>query len=183
MTAQVENERCRSTRKECRMRKLTDDDLIESNPPTVPSIELVWTAIVDVGSRQDLGRSHDGQRYLVPILGGSFQAGPGYQGLFGIVLPGGADRQLLRRDGVKELDALYEMQISGGPIITIRNRVVVDGDFGPDRYAMSTITAKVEAGPFQWLNRRVLVGTLQSAKPKRQAVIVRAWELLPGADS
>ncbi|MDZ7823051.1 MAG: DUF3237 domain-containing protein [Ahrensia sp.] len=154
----------------------TDKDLLEKYAPRSPRMRLIWTAIVDVADRKDLGAGPRGHRYLVPILGGRFFAGPDVEGLQGIVMPGGADRQVLRTDGVKELDALYEMQTDSGAVITIRNRVVVDETRKPERYAMSVISASVETGPFDWLNRRLLIGTLQSARPDRQAVIVRAWE-------
>jgi hypothetical protein len=83
---------------------------------------------------------------------------------------------LLRTDGVKELDAVYEMKLDDGPILHIRNRVVVDEARQPERYAMSVITVGVESGPYAWLSRRLIIGTLQSARPTRQAVIIRAWE-------
>ena len=155
---------------------MTDDEILTKHPPVEPVARLVWTAVVDVGDRQDLGASASGHRFLVPILGGRFYAGPGIAGLSGEVLPGGADRQLLRPDGVKELDALYEMQTEAGAVLTIRNRVIVDDARQPDRYAMSVISVRAPTGPLDWLNRRLLLGTLQSARPDRAAVVVRAWE-------
>ena len=156
---------------------MTDSDILQEIPPVAPVSRLVWTAIVDVADRQDLGPAAGGHRIIVPILGGNFYGGPAFEGLSGAVLPGGADRQFLRADGVKELDALYEMQIDNGPVITVHNRVTVDETRQPDRYAMSVIQVRVEEGPFGWLNRRLLVGTLQSARPRRQAVIIHAWEM------
>ena len=120
-------------------------------------------------------RAHRGHRYMVPILGGRFYAAPDFEGLSGAVLPGGADRQLVREDGVKLLDALYEMQTDAGDVLTIRNNVIVDETCQPDRYAMSVISVTAPKGEFDWLNRRLVMGTLQSARPKRQAVVVRAW--------
>lgn len=114
---------------------------------------------------------------MVPILGGAFYAGPGIDGLNGTVLEGGADRQLLRPDGIKELDALYELQTDNGHILTIRNTVVLDEEHQPERYAMSNISVIAPEGDLAWLNRRAMVGTLQSARPARQAVVVRAWML------
>ncbi|OUS38568.1 hypothetical protein A9Q94_02135 [Rhodobacterales bacterium 56_14_T64] len=144
-----------------------------SLPP--PSTQLIWTAIVDVADRQDLGPSPAGHRYIVPILGGRFYGGPDIEGLNGMILAGGADRQLLRPDGIKELDALYEMKTDSGIVIVVHNKVIVDDTRKPDRYAMSTIRATVPDGSFAWLNRRLLIGTLQSARPDRQAVIIGAW--------
>ena len=93
----------------------------------------------------------------------------------GKVLPGGADRQILRSDGVKELDALYEMEADNGDIITIRNQVLVDQNGLDERYAMSAIKVMAASTEFNWLNRRLIIGTLQSARPKLNAVIVRGW--------
>jgi hypothetical protein len=40
---------------------------------------------------------------------------------------------------------------------------------------MSVIAVTAPDGPHSWLNRRLITGTLQSARPDRQAVIVRGW--------
>jgi hypothetical protein len=96
-------------------------------------------------------------------------------GLFGAILPSGVDRQLLRPDGVKELDAIYEMRTHEGIVLSVRNRVVLDNDRAP-RYAMSRIHVTAPKGALDWLNRRLIIGTLQSARSERQAVIIRVWE-------
>lgn len=154
---------------------MTDTDILASIPPRNPTARLLWTAIADVADRQDLGDGPLGQRYIVPILGGRFYAGPGFEGLSGTILPGGADRQVVRADGIKELAALYEMQTDGGEVLTILNNVIVDEARQPERYAMSVISVTAPKGDFDWLNRRLILGTLQTARPKRQAVVVRAW--------
>lgn len=138
-----------------------------------PTLERAWTAEVDIGDRQELGEGPHGRRFLVPILGGYFE-GPR---LGGRVLPGGADRQLWRADGVREFDALYEMQVDDGTVITVRNRVLVDGDDPGTRYARSTVQAATVRGPHDWLMRRVLVGTLHSLRPARAAVRVTVYVL------
>ncbi|MBX2835911.1 MAG: DUF3237 domain-containing protein [Gammaproteobacteria bacterium] len=152
-----------------------DYDILKKTPLQAPYARLVWTAIIDIAPRESLGSIAAGERFIVPILGGRFYAGSDMDGLNGVILPGGADRQLLRQDGVKELNALYEMKIEDGPIITISNRVIVDESRDGARYAMSVINATVEAGRFDWINKRVLIGTLESLKPARMSVVVRAW--------
>ena len=57
--------------------------------------------IVDLHPTLLLGQAPLGERRMIPIAGGTFE-GPGLRGK---VLPGGADRQLWRRDSVRELDA------------------------------------------------------------------------------
>lgn len=156
---------------------MTDDDLIALHPPLAPSARLLWTAVVQIAPAQPLGDGPLGARFIVPMLGGRFHAAEGIAGLSGVVLPGGADRQLLRPDGVKELDALYEMRCDDGQVLTVRNRVVIDNARQPQRYALSHVAVTAPAGPHAWLSRRILAGTLASALPQRQAVIVRVWLL------
>ena len=142
----------------------------------IPVSNLLWQAAAEIGERQPLGPSPLGQRFVVPILGGSFWGGPGHEDLRGRLLPGGADRQLLRADGVKELDALYEMQLDDGTVLTVRNRVLVDESRVP-RYARSAVQVIAPAGRWDWLNRRCLVGSLQTLRPQAQAVLVNVFEL------
>jgi hypothetical protein len=150
--------------------------LAQPLPFEVPTARLLWQAAVEIGDRQTLGASPAGERFLVPIVGGSFWGGPGHEALQGRVLPGGADRQLLRPDGIKELDALYELQVDDGTVLTVRNRVLLDESVQP-RYARSTVRVTAPAGPWGWLNRRVIVGSLQSLRPQAPAVLVSLFEL------
>lgn len=150
-------------------------DLFAALPLTPPATHLLWEALVDIGPRIDLGTGPLGPRGMIPILGGEFRAGPGFAGLSGTILPGGADRQQTRPDGARELDALYEMQVLDGAILTIRNRVIIDESGPGPRYALSRIAVTAPAGPWAWLSRRVILGTLQPARPMREAVLIRAW--------
>ena len=79
-------------------------------PMPLPQATLLWTAAVHSAPREALGNGPLGGRAIVPILGGVFWGGPGHAALHGTVRSGGADRQLVRADGIKELRAEYEMQ-------------------------------------------------------------------------
>ena len=149
--------------------------LAESQPTLTPQCSLVWTALVDIEARESLGPSSHGERFIVPSAGVHFWGGPGYESLSGIVRPGGADRQLLRPDGIKQLHALYEMQTLDGAVLTIDNHVVVDETVRPTRYAMSRIMVTAPQGPHAWLNRRLFVGSLLPMRPQRLAVLIRAF--------
>ena len=91
---------------------------------------------------------------------------------------GGADRQLLRKDGIRLLDALYELQTDGGAIITLHNQVMSSTDANGKPYRLSTITLTAPEGKHGWLNRSVYVGTLHSLPPARRAVIIRVYKLV-----
>ena len=138
---------------------------------------LVWQAVVDVGEREPWGLGPRGERWGVPILGGHFWGAQGFDGLHGQVCAGGADRQTLRADGIKELDALYEMRTHDGAVLTVHNQVLIDESVQPERYARSCIRVSAPQGPHDWLNRRLFVGTLQPLRPARQAVLVRGYLL------
>lgn len=141
-----------------------------TRPPIVPPrARFVYEAIVEIGPTQLLGEGPLGERRIVPILGGTFE-GPRIRGR---VLAGGADRQLIRRDGIKRLEALYEMQADDGAVLTVLNRVLIDGD----AYRFSHIEIMAPDGPHAWLNRLLLVGTLHPLRPAREAVAVRAFSL------
>lgn len=154
-------------------------DFLDKYQPETLKTSLLWEALVEIDEREDLGIGPLGPRGIVPITGGYFRAGPGMgtegADFHGSVLAGGADRQQLRPDGAKELDALYEMRVADGAVLTIRNHVVIDETGPGPRYAVSRIQVTAPEGRWAWLNRRLIVGTLQSAKPERQAVIIRGW--------
>lgn len=147
-------------------------------PLVLPRTEFVYEAVCDLAPTMMLGDSPLGERRMVPITGGSFE-GPRIRGT---VLPGGADRQLVRRDGVRQLDALYELRAEDGAVITVRNRVLVDdpqdGKAGGPRYAFSTLEITAPEGPHAWLNRGVYVGTLDSLRPARAAVCIRVYKVV-----
>jgi len=144
---------------------------IARRPPTT---EFVYEAVVDIGERVSIGQAPLGERFIVPIIGGVFKGAD----IEGVVLAGGADRQLIRRDGVRELDALYELQTHDGVVLTVHNRVLIDDPAGGPRYALSHVSITAPQGSYDWLNRRTYVGTLDVLRPHREAVLIRVYRLV-----
>ena len=140
--------------------------------PAAPQTEFVYEPRVDLDPALALGRGPLGERRLIPIRGGVF-AGPR---LRGVVLPGGADRQLVRADGALKLDALYEMRTDEGAVLTVHNRVLLTQAEDGSPYAFSHVDLTAPEGPLGWLNRRVFVGTLHSLAPAAQ-VLIRVFSL------
>jgi hypothetical protein len=68
------------------------------------------------------------------------------------------------------------MEVHDGTVLTIHNRVVIDETGPGPRYALSHIVVTAPKGRWDWLNRRIILGTLQPAMPEKQAVIIRGWE-------
>ncbi len=130
--------------------------------------ELVLEARVTVATPMELGQTPYGRRRVIPITGGSFE-GPK---LKGTVVPGGADWQVIRSDGVTELTALYELKTEDGTLIHVTNKGLRHGpeavmqrlargeSVDPAAYYFRTIPAfEAPVGPYDWLNRAVFVGT------------------------
>ena len=117
---------------------------------------------------RDLGDTPLGRRRIIGITGGSF-AGPQ---LSGRILPGGADWQVIRSDGVAYLDARYTLETSDGALIYVRNKGYRHGpkeviermgrgeEVDPALYYMRTTPwFETSAAQYAWLNRTICVGT------------------------
>jgi Protein of unknown function (DUF3237) len=130
------------------------------------TLEPEFEARVQVGPPVSVGEVPQGMRRVVPILGGSF-AGRRFSGE---ILPGGADWQLSRRDGVTELEALYLLRSHDGVVVEIRNRGLRHGppdvmarlaageSVSPEDYYFRTATVFcAPTGAYDWLNRSVFV--------------------------
>ena len=108
-------------------------------------IELAhaFDVTVQVGAPLEAGRtigaSGRGQRRIISILGGTVR-GPAVNGVSmnGIVLPGGADYQVVVSDTVAELDARSMLQLEGGERIYVTNHAL--------RRASPEVTAKLVRG-------------------------------------
>jgi hypothetical protein len=94
-----------------------------ANTATLPKLEFIFAAQVTVDPALDLGDVAKGGRRIVPITGGEF-SGPQ---LSGTVLSGGADWQILRSDGVAELEARYTLRTDDGALIYVRNHALRHG--------------------------------------------------------
>lgn len=82
-----------------------------------PHLAFALELRVQVGPPLELGETTSGRRRIIPIVGGRFE-GPA---LKGTILPGGADWQMIRRDGVAQIEARYTLQTDDGQLIYIRN--------------------------------------------------------------
>lgn len=146
------------------------------NPPPLhaPATELAFEVTCDIAPVMSLGTSPFGERRMVPITGGSFIG----SGIKGKVLPGGADRQLIRLDGYKQLRATYELETDDGAVISVDNRVLIPAKRLPGQAVFSNISLVAPDGPYSWINNNVYVGTLDALQPQRAAVLIRVFRLV-----
>jgi len=134
------------------------------------SLEFAFEARVRVAPPLVVGEGPLGLRRIVPILGGSC-SGPR---LTAEVLPGGADWQFVRADGVLQLEARYTLRTTDGALVQVINRGMRHGpaevlervfrgeSVDPSEYYFRTV-AEFEApkGPHDWLNRALFLGEAQ----------------------
>jgi hypothetical protein len=132
------------------------------------NLQPLFRAEITLGPPQELGETPQGRRRIIPITGGRVSG----ERLSGRVLPGGADWQLVRADGVAELDARYTIETTDGALVYVANRGVRHGPpevlrklaagepVDPALYYMRT-TPWFETGDarYAWLNRIVCVAT------------------------
>lgn len=83
-----------------------------------PRLEFVGQVDAAVGAPLSIGRGPGGERRIVPILGGRIE-GPR---LAGEVMAGGADFQLIRDDGLAEIEARYTLRLADGALVYVVNR-------------------------------------------------------------
>jgi hypothetical protein len=109
--------------------------------------------------------------------------------LQGRVVPGGADWQVVRPDGVLSIEAKYTLEADDGSLIMVTNRGLRHGPpeviekltrgeaIDPSQYYFRT-TAEFEAplgSRHVWLNRAIFVGVAQRTPA---AAIIRFHEIL-----
>jgi hypothetical protein len=133
-----------------------------------PSLEHICDLKVSLKAPLVVGNTPHGLRRIIPISGGTF-TGPNMKGT---VLDGGADWQIVRADGVAELEAHYQIKTDDGVIIYIKNtglrvatpevaaRIGRGEAVDPKEYYFRA-APKFEApkGKYEWLNNAIFVCT------------------------
>jgi hypothetical protein len=147
-------------------------------------LQALFKADIELAPAQELGAGPLGRRRIIAITGGRFVG----ERLSGRVLPGGADWQLIRADGIAELDARYTLETADGALVYVRNRGYRHGpaevlkrlaageNIDPAEYYMRT-TPLFETGDerYAWLNRIVCVA---SGARRPAAVELEVFEVL-----
>ncbi|WP_439550978.1 DUF3237 domain-containing protein [Falsiroseomonas sp.] len=132
-----------------------------------PTMRFVAEVKAAVGAPVSLGAGPNGERRVIAILGGTVE-GPGMRGE---VLPGGADFQLIRPDGVAEIEARYTLRLDDGALVQVTNRglrhaapedmarLLRGEPVPPDRvYFRTSPVFEAVAQPHLWLTRSLFLG-------------------------
>ena len=148
-----------------------------------PKLDLLYSSKIEIDTALSLGNAPYGERRIINITGGAF-SGPR---LSGRILPGGADWQIVRSDGIAEVEARYTLETHDGALIYISNwgyrhgppevmnKLSAGIKVNPQEYYFRTIP-KFETGSteYVWLN-----GIISIAVGERRAneVIITVYEV------
>jgi len=153
--------------------------------PAAVQTEFAFEARVTVDPPLVVGQTSQGLRRVVPITGGTVN-GPKFKGK---VVPGGADWQYVRSDGVLEVLAKYTLQSDDGVLISVDNRGMRHASAavmerltkgenvpGNEYYFRTSATFEAPLGSkYEWLNRAVFIGV---AERHPDAAVIRFYRVL-----
>lgn len=125
-----------------------------------------------------------GKRWFIPVIGGTFTG----DRLSGVLQAGGSDFQLIRQDGVAELDVRVTLKTDDGVTIQLKGHglrhatpeVLARIMFGEDvdateYYFREALFFEAPAGRYEWLNR--IIAIAKGGRMKSE-VFIDAFEVL-----
>lgn len=131
-----------------------------------PALEYLCTINVKLGVPMVPGDGPHGFRRIIPIAGGTVAG----EKLQGEVMPGGADWQIIRKDGAAEISAEYQIKTTDGVIIYLKNtglriaspevaaRLGKGEMIDPKEYYFRMVTVfEAPTGKYDWLNKSVFI--------------------------
>ncbi|HEY8353208.1 MAG TPA: DUF3237 family protein [Sphingomonadales bacterium] len=134
--------------------------------------EMVGEMTVTLGGAAIIGDTGAGVRRVSEIAGGDLVL----QDMRGVVLPSGADWQLIRSDGVALVDARMVVRMEDGSFVSVQSRGYRHGpaevlqrlsageDVDPDSYYFwLTLAFETSAPRLQWLTRSLCVARAHKA--------------------
>jgi hypothetical protein len=138
--------------------------------PLLPARGLrpAFSAKVTLSEPVEVGMVSGLRKRIIPIDGGTFSG----DRISGTILPGGADWQFIRPDGVADISARYTLRASDGTAISVTNtgfrrgpadvmrEIAAGKQVDPARYYFRTFARfEVAAGPHQWLADSIFLCT------------------------
>lgn len=120
-----------------------------------------------------LGETKDGKRQAIPITGGSFSGAD----IKGEIIPGGADYQLVRPDGIIEVNAIYMIRTNDGAVINVENRGIIDTT-GDKIYIRTAPKFSAPVGPYDWLNKHLFLSSIHGDPEQPGYVFIRVYKVL-----
>ncbi len=155
-----------------------------SHAQKAPALDFFCELKVKLDPALIVGETPHGTRRIIPIIGGTVE-GPKIKGE---ILNGGADWQILRADGVTELEAHYQFRTDDGTLIYVKNTGIRAAT--PEIAARLAKGEKVDAneyyframpkfdapkGQYDWVNNSLFVCTGERLP---DYVLIRVWKVM-----
>lgn len=135
-----------------------------------PTLRHVFDIHAKIDNAHDIGCIPEGRRIIIPITGGEIKGE-----INGIILPGGADYQLV--DTVHNraaLKAIYTIITNDSTIINVTNVGINSYDVS-DPYFMTSPKFECDMNSqYKWLNNRIFV--CRPVAFEKDGIILRVWE-------
>ncbi len=134
-----------------------------------PSLTHVFDIRAEIGQAINGGQNPHGVRVTIPITGGEVTGK-----VNGIVIPGGADYQLVNPDQHRsELKAIYTIMTNDSVVILVCNEGI--NRFAPDdSYFMTSPKFECDINsPYNWLNNRIFI--CRPVGFEQNAITLRVW--------
>ncbi|MBS1186503.1 MAG: hypothetical protein H6R04_521 [Burkholderiaceae bacterium] len=125
-----------------------------------------------------------GKRLFIPVTGGTFSG----ERLSGVLQAGGSDFQLIRPDGVAELDVRVTLKTDDGVTIQLKGhgmrhttaqvfeRIMSGAEVDPSEYYFrEALFFEAPTGKYEWLNR--IIAIAKGGRMKTE-VFIDAYEVL-----
>ena len=144
----------------------------------------LFTLEAEVSAPQTTPEGPYGERRFIPVTGGKFSG----DRISGVMLPGGADCQLVRSDDVVEMDVRCTLNTDDEVIILMKTFGLRHGSAEvfarmakgdkvdrSEYYFRELVTFEAPKGKYDWLNRLIAVGIGEQLP---ELVILDVFEIL-----
>jgi hypothetical protein len=149
-----------------------------------PHLEFFCELKVTIAPAIVVGETSHGTRRIINITGGQV-TGPKIKGE---ILNGGADWQVVRKDGVTEVEAHYQLRTDDGTVIYIKNegvrvatpevaaKIARGETVSADQYYFRT-SPRFEApvGKYAWINDTIFIC---AGVRKADSVVLQVWRVM-----
>lgn len=149
----------------------------ESAAPTAynPAVEFAFTIFATIDGVLAVGNTATGQIRAIPITGGEVVG----KNIAGRVIPGGADWQRTRTDGVTEIEATYALELADKTLVKVVNRgLIVPAATGSPAYFRTAVEFTAPNGVWQWLNEAIFLCSAGGAEGRPGTVQVDVYKLV-----
>lgn len=121
--------------------------------------ELIMKLQVKIENSLDVKDDGSGYLRVIPIIGGTFEGK-----INGTIVPGGADWNTARENGISHVFAKYLLKTEDGEFIAIENEGKINFGEGLSKIVTSPRLQADSKGNYAWLNTGVYVGSLEVGK-------------------